>query len=161
MTVYRAGTHEILGDDEMRTDFGYRSRRDAVLHFGLAHVRYVDVRLEGPGLGSPVTVHDLKVDRVVTITMPPQAPTAEGRRARGVFALTWARLDSNAGFTYRLQDQRTGGRWRTLATGLQRPAYTFTSRRPEGKGTWRYRVSASYKGTASAPSLPSEPITVH
>jgi hypothetical protein len=71
VTVYRAGTHQILGDDELRTDFGYRSRRDAVLHFGLANVRSVDIRVQGAGLGSPVTVHRVKVDRAVTITMPP------------------------------------------------------------------------------------------
>ncbi len=80
VTVYRAGTRQILGDDELRTDFGYRSRRDAVLHFGLANVRSVDVRVQGAGLGSLVTVHDLKVDRAVTITMPPQPPTHRARR---------------------------------------------------------------------------------
>lgn len=69
VTVYRAGSHQILGDDELRTDFGYRSRRDAVLHFGLGNVDSVDVRVQGAGLGSPVTVHKLNADRAVTITM--------------------------------------------------------------------------------------------
>jgi hypothetical protein len=75
VTVYKAGTHHILGYDELRTDFGYRSRRDAVLHFGLAHVRSVDVRVQGAGLGSPVLIHRLRVDRAVTITMPPVPPS--------------------------------------------------------------------------------------
>jgi hypothetical protein len=69
VTVYRAGSHQILGDDELRTDFGYRSRRDAVLHFGLGRVRFVDIHVQGAGLGSPVTVHHVRVDRAVTITM--------------------------------------------------------------------------------------------
>jgi hypothetical protein len=156
LTVYRAGTHEILGDDEMRTDFGYRSRRDAVLHFGVAHVRSVDVRVTGAGLGSAVTVHHLKVDRVVTITMPPRAPIAEGRRARGAFTLTWAPLDSNPGFTYRLQeDAAADARHRTSEARVH-----VHEPPPREQGTWRYRVAASYKGTTSAPSPPSEPITV-
>ena len=56
VTVYRAGTHQILGDDELRTDFGYRSRRDAVLHFGLADVRSVDI--PGPGSGTGIVGDD-------------------------------------------------------------------------------------------------------
>ncbi len=164
VTVYRAGSHQILGDDELRTDFGYRSRRGAVLHFGLAHVRSVDVRVQGAGLGSPVTVHRLKVDRTVTITMPPDPPTT-GRRSThvrsGAFTLTWAPVGSNPGFTYTLQQQHGGGRWRTLAPRLKRPGYAFTSRHPEHKGTWRYRVTATYHGTRSQPSSPSQPITVH
>jgi FG-GAP-like repeat/ASPIC and UnbV len=75
VTVYRAGTRQILGDDEMRTDFGYRSRRDAVLHFGLGNASSVDVRVQGEGLGPPVTIHNPKADRAITITVPPQAPT--------------------------------------------------------------------------------------
>jgi hypothetical protein len=49
------------------------------LHFGLAHVRSVDVRVQGAGLGSPVIIHRLKVDRAVTITMPPEPPTTGHR----------------------------------------------------------------------------------
>ncbi len=164
VTVYRAGTHQILGDDEMRTDFGYRSRRDAVLHFGLANVRSVDVSVDGAGLGSPVTVRNLKVDRAVTITTPPQPPTTAHRSAHersGAFTLTWAPLGSNPGFTYTLQQRRAGGPWRTLASRLNRPGYAFTSRRPEARGTWRYRVAATYQGTRSQPSSASRPITVH
>jgi hypothetical protein len=164
VTVFRAGTNQILGDDELRTDFGYRSRRDAVLHFGLAHVRSVDVRVQGAGLGSPVTAHHLTVDRVVTITMPPQPPTTAHRSAHegsGAFTLTWAPVGSNPGFTYTLQQRRGGGPWRTLGTRLKRPGYAFTSRHPEGKGAWRYRVATTYDGTRSQPSSPSRPITVH
>ena len=163
VTIYRPGTHQILGDDELRTDFGYRSRRDAVLHFGLAHVRSVDVRVQGAGLGSAVTVHDLKVDRAVTITMPPQPPTTVHRNAderSGVFALTWAPNGSNPGFTYTLQQRCVRGRWRTVASRLNRPRYAFTSRHPEARGTWRYRVTATYEGTRSQPSLPSRLFTV-
>jgi hypothetical protein len=65
--VYRAGTRKLIGDDEMRTDFAYRSRRDAQLHFGLGKTRCVDVRIEG--LGHPVTVRGLRTNRVQTINL--------------------------------------------------------------------------------------------
>jgi hypothetical protein len=68
VTVYQAGTRRILGDDEMQTDFAYRSRRDAQLHFGLGKTSCVDVRIEG--LGRPVTVRGLRADQVQTITLP-------------------------------------------------------------------------------------------
>jgi VCBS repeat protein/uncharacterized protein DUF11/ASPIC/UnbV protein len=79
VTVYQAGTQNILGDEEMRTEFGYRSRRDAILHFGLAHVDKVDVKVEG--LGQTFEVHDVPVDRQVTLTAPKEAgapPKVEG-----------------------------------------------------------------------------------
>jgi hypothetical protein len=72
--VYRAGTRKLIGDDEMRTDFAYRSRRDARLHFGLGKTRCVDVRIAG--LGRPVTVRGLRADRLQTIKL------AHGRSSR-------------------------------------------------------------------------------
>ena len=137
----------------LRTDFGYRSRRDAVLHFGLANVHSVDIRVQGAGLGSPVTVHNPRVDRAVTITMPPRAPvtarrTRTGRRVRSPgrhsAATPVSRTRSSSG--------NAGGPWRTRASRLNAPGYTFTSRHPEGKGTWRYRVTATYDGVQSNPS---------
>jgi hypothetical protein len=162
ITVYRAGTHQILGDDELRTDFGYRSRRDALLHFGLGDVKSVDVSVRGDRLGSPVTVHNLSVDRAVTITMPPQAPMlASGTNPnRGAFSLTWAPLGSNPAFTYTLQQKREGGSWNTVATGLTQPQYTFSNTSPETAGVWTYRVTATYGGVDSDPSPPSQPIIV-
>ncbi len=68
VTVYQAGTHKILGDDEMRTDFAYRSRRDAQLHFGLGKAGCVDVRIQG--LGHTVTVRGLRADRLQAIRLP-------------------------------------------------------------------------------------------
>lgn len=76
VTVYRAGTHEIMGDDEMQTDFAYRSRRDAQLHFGLGKVSCVDVRIEG--LGLPVTVSGLRANQVQTITLPQGGSAPQG-----------------------------------------------------------------------------------
>lgn len=162
VTVYRAGTHQILGDDEMRTDFGYRSRRDAVLHFGLGKVDKVDVRVQGEGLGTPVTVHNLRADRPVTITMPPQAPVLVGgaRHNAGRFSLTWAPLGSNTGFTYTLQHRKEGGNWATVATGLTKSHYQFTKASPERRGAWTYRVIATYAGTPSNPSPASAAIVV-
>ena len=37
------GTREILGYDEVRTDFCYRSKRSPTLHFGLGSISRVDV----------------------------------------------------------------------------------------------------------------------
>ncbi len=42
--VYKAGTDELLGFDEVRTDFCYRSKRSPILHFGLGGAEKVDVR---------------------------------------------------------------------------------------------------------------------
>lgn len=83
VTVYQAGTHKILGDDEMQTDFSYRSRRDARLHFGLGKTRCVDVRIQG--LGRPVTVRGLRADQVQTIRLP-QAGHALPQRGCGARA---------------------------------------------------------------------------
>jgi hypothetical protein len=163
VTVYRAGTDQILGDDELRTDFGYRSRRDAVLHFGLGKVNSVDVRVRGEGLGSPVTMRKLRVDRTWTITMPPQAPVlASGTdpHRTGVLSISWAPLGSNPGFTYTLQQRKAGRNWRTVVKGLTRPEYTFTRSSPEGIGVWKYRATATYHRIRSDPSPASRPITV-
>ena len=43
--VYHSGTQTLLGSDEVRTDFCYRSKRHPVLHFGLGDVRTVDVAI--------------------------------------------------------------------------------------------------------------------
>jgi hypothetical protein len=45
VTVYRAGAREILGYDEVRTDFCYRSKRSPTLHFGLGPVETVDIQV--------------------------------------------------------------------------------------------------------------------
>jgi hypothetical protein len=45
VTVFRAGTREILGHDEVRTDFCYRSKKPALLHFGLGATGSVDVQV--------------------------------------------------------------------------------------------------------------------
>lgn len=68
VTVYQAGTHKIIGTDEMRTDFAYRSRRDARLHFGLGRVDRVDVRVQG--LGPATTVRGLRANGLRTIRLP-------------------------------------------------------------------------------------------
>jgi hypothetical protein len=162
VTVYRTGTNQILGDEELRTDFGYRSRRDAVLHFGLGKIDSVDIRVDPPGLGSPVTVHNVTADHALTISMPPPTPSlAVGRDPKsGVFSLAWAPLGSNPGFTYTLQHRKAGGRWTTVSADLQQPEYAFTTSNPERPGAWRYRVTASYNGARSVPSPASRAIVV-
>ena len=45
VTLYAPGTQTILGFDEVRTDFCYRSKRSPILHFGLGSVECVDVQV--------------------------------------------------------------------------------------------------------------------
>lgn len=45
VTLYRPGTEEVLGYEEVRTDFCYRSKRSPVLHFGLGVADTVDVEV--------------------------------------------------------------------------------------------------------------------
>ena len=41
-------TSKLLGYDEVRTDFCYRSKKSSELHFGLGRTSAVDIRLETP-----------------------------------------------------------------------------------------------------------------
>ncbi len=47
VTVFESGTERLIGYDEVRTDFGYRSKKSTTLHFGLGAVNKVDVLLVG------------------------------------------------------------------------------------------------------------------
>jgi hypothetical protein len=164
VTVYKAGTTEVLGDEEERTDFSYRSKRDALLHFGLGQIKSVDVSVEGAGLGTPVTVHNVPIDRVDTITMAPEAPTLAGGQTpsgSGQFVLAWAGPGgANPGFTYTLEQKNASDTWTTVAAGLTKPEYAFTSEASEQEGTWSYRVRATYESTQSEPSPASAAIVV-
>jgi hypothetical protein len=65
VTVFEAGTDTILGYEEVRTDFAYRSKRPARLHFGLGSVDVVDVRLTLPD-GTETTYNDVPADQIHT-----------------------------------------------------------------------------------------------
>ena len=45
VTVFKSGTDEVLGYEEVRTDFCYRSKRSPTLHFGLGSATSVDVQV--------------------------------------------------------------------------------------------------------------------
>ncbi|MEM8953837.1 MAG: sulfatase-like hydrolase/transferase [Verrucomicrobiota bacterium] len=45
VTVRKASSDEVLGYDELRTDFCYRSKRAPSLHFGLGETRSVDIEV--------------------------------------------------------------------------------------------------------------------
>ncbi len=47
VTVFESGTEHLIGYDEVRTDFGYRSNKSTTLHFGLGTNKKVDVLLVG------------------------------------------------------------------------------------------------------------------
>lgn len=61
--VYGAGTHKLLGFDEMRTDFCYRSKRAPVLHFGLGRVQQVDLKILTKD-GKEITANGLGADQL-------------------------------------------------------------------------------------------------
>lgn len=48
VSVYDAGTGDLLGHDEVRTDFSYRSKRTPILHFGLGEVASVRIEIRRP-----------------------------------------------------------------------------------------------------------------
>ena len=164
VTVYKAGTDEILGYEEMRTEYSYRSKRDAILHFGLGAVSGIDVRVEGQNIGTPVTVHNAPIDQVDTITVAPPAPTLVSGQTpnnTGAFTLSWAGPSgNNAGFTYTLEHKNASGGWNDVAAGLTKPEYAFAGAKAESEGTWRYRVTATYESVESEPSPASEEVKV-
>ncbi len=68
VTVYEAGTDQIVGYDEVRTDFSYRSKKDTILHFGLRDVGSVDVKLETRN-GRIKMWYGLPVNQTVTLDL--------------------------------------------------------------------------------------------
>lgn len=62
VTVRQAGTSTILGYEELRTDFAYRSKRSSTLHFGLGAADRIDVQLVAPD-GWTVQWNGLAADR--------------------------------------------------------------------------------------------------
>ncbi len=76
VVVYQAGTQTILGSDEVRTDFCYRSKRLPVLHFGLGKADRVDVRVIMPG-SEPLAFKGLEAGKLHTLALG-DAVGAEG-----------------------------------------------------------------------------------
>lgn len=68
VTVYGAGSQNILGYEEVRTDFSYRSRRSTTLHFGLGQSNLIDVYVETQD-GYKRTYRGLDVNRTHTLTV--------------------------------------------------------------------------------------------
>lgn len=66
VTVQRSGSNEILGYDEVRTDFSYGSKKNASLHFGLGQNEEVDISYEIP-YGQSGKISGLSVDQVYTV----------------------------------------------------------------------------------------------
>lgn len=66
VTVFKHGTRNILGYDEVRTDFCYRSRRSPTLHFGLGPETAVDVRVKTRSGGERV-FQNLQADQLHTL----------------------------------------------------------------------------------------------
>ena len=69
VTVYERGSNKILGYDEVRTDFCYRSKKSTTLHFGLGKIKKVDVKLVLRS-GRSVVYRDLLADKEHTLSVP-------------------------------------------------------------------------------------------
>jgi hypothetical protein len=67
--VFESGTQRLLGMDETRTDFSYRSKRNPQLHFGLGpSVTQVDVEVR-TRYGASYRIEALSVDQVHRIEL--------------------------------------------------------------------------------------------
>ena len=73
--VSRPGTNDLIGYDEVRTDFAYRSKRPATLHFGVGDADLVDVRLVLPD-GTAVRYDNLATN--AAYTLEPSLPMVIG-----------------------------------------------------------------------------------
>ena len=72
--VYECGSSELIGMEDIRTDFCYRSKRYPILHFGLGDNDSVDLEILGSDTiynlnGLPANeVHRIYLDEILTIT---------------------------------------------------------------------------------------------
>ncbi len=66
VTVYASGTSRVLGYDEVRTDFAYRSKKPPIAHFGLGSIDRVDVKLVLPD-GTTKMVYALPGDTLQSL----------------------------------------------------------------------------------------------
>jgi hypothetical protein len=68
VTVFKAGTKELLGYEEVRTDFCYRSKKSPTLHFGLGPETVVDV-LVSTRSGAQQRFNNLRTNQMHTLTV--------------------------------------------------------------------------------------------
>jgi hypothetical protein len=68
VTLYAAETQRIVGHDEVRTDFCYRSKKSPILHFGLGRETAVNVVVKTRS-GAQQEFRNLKADQIHTLTM--------------------------------------------------------------------------------------------
>jgi hypothetical protein len=66
VTLYKAGTKQVIGYDEVRTDFCYRSKKSPMLHFGLGSETEVDVKVRSRS-GVEVSFKELAADQSHTL----------------------------------------------------------------------------------------------
>jgi hypothetical protein len=67
VTLYQPGTTRIVGYDEVRTDFCYRSKRSTTLHFGLGQMTVVDAKVTRSN-GQSSWFKGLKADNTHTLS---------------------------------------------------------------------------------------------
>lgn len=68
VTITAPGTDTVIGHDEVRTDFAYRSRRDTSLHFGLGDLEHFDVTVRTRD-GETRTFTNLPADQTQTLDL--------------------------------------------------------------------------------------------
>jgi hypothetical protein len=104
VTVYDAGTNRLIGYDEVRTDFSYRSKKGTTLHFGLGDVEAIDVRVRTTD-GTTRVWQGLTANQTITLAldMPDPLVAAPGAN-RGRANLTPAvELSDGAAATFQNQ----------------------------------------------------------
>ncbi|HWG09548.1 MAG TPA: hypothetical protein VN672_11150 [Solirubrobacteraceae bacterium] len=118
------------------------------------------------GLVKAPAPHYLPPGYTLARNVAPAAPSApvlssgSNPNASGQFTLSWEPTQAATAPTYTLEHKNASGGWSTVATGLSKPEYTFTSGSPEGEGTWNYRVTESNESSASEASGESSAVVV-
>lgn len=63
VSIFDSETDTLIGYNEVRSDFSYRSKRTPILHFGLGHINLVDIVIEKQN-GEEYYVNSLNTDRL-------------------------------------------------------------------------------------------------
>ena len=94
--VLEPGTGKLLGYDELRTDFCYRSKREARLHFGLGDHERVDLALR-LNHGRELRIDGLETNAVYRVLLRPWETDADGARVHIIGIPADQHLSANFG----------------------------------------------------------------
>jgi enediyne biosynthesis protein E4 len=153
--VYRAGTTSLIALREAKSEYGYLSQDDPVLHIGVGSATSVDVKvryLDGSGVVRQNVAVNQRIAFIGTaVAVAPSAPRDLTATVNGSsVALTWnSPLDGPAPTAYRLDVGSASG-LANLAVVPVGFSNSFAANAPNG--TYFVRVRAQNRVGASAPS---------